>query len=705
MKRHIFFVLLFTFFNLLTSARPVRVGNHTFHQPDGSSFQARCVGDEFYKIHLTNDGYAIVKGEDGWWYYADFEADGKRVLSGHKVGQDTPQSVLDRSRNIPYSQIEQAAYSKKNARPERQFKPQLLSEGKTTKRALVILAQYEDVSFEYGRDKFADMLTKDGYSYNGATGSAKEYFEDQFGGKVEFIFEVSPVVTLSQRRSYYGANDSYYEQDMRPAEMIKEACELADAQGVDFAKYDEDGDGYVDNVFVFFAGGDEAENPDETDYIWSHSWYVKSGAGLDVTLDGKKIDRYACSAELAFNGTRNVMTGIGTFCHEYSHTMDLPDLYDTDYEANGWGAGMWAWTSLMDGGNMNNDNNTPPYFNAIEREFLGIAQPTTIVRNGTYTLEPVHLNSRFYRIDTQNPGEYYLIECRKETGWDTFIKGSGMLVYHIDKSARYTKRWADNQINCYANYQCADVIEADNREDKFYSQYDYVNKVSNIKGIFFPNQSSPTVHLTAGVSMTNIKKDGDNITFSIVGFPEEETPPVATEIKVEAFMDAAIIQFESDREFDGDAIVNWGRTGQETTETIVYPYEDCKYSLTLTGLTPGNKTYSVSIHFCIDDVAGESTTTQFMTTKVAPVDWPYIFVGKNRANEDGTFTAGTRIALMAYNSSGAEEVEWTFNGKKIHPEDDGYYTLQESGTLKACIYWEDGSKDIIEKKINVTIEE
>ena len=41
----------------------------------------------------------------------------------------------------------------------------------------------------------------------------------------------------------------------------------------------------------------------------------------------------------------------------------------------------------------------------------------------------------------------------------------------------------------------------------------------------------------------------------------------------------------------------------------------------------------------------------------------------------------------------------------ILPEDDGYYTLQESGTLKAYIHWEDGSKDIIEKKINITIEE
>jgi hypothetical protein len=60
---------------------------------------------------------------------------------------------------------------------------------------------------------------------------------------------------------------------------------------------------------------------------------------------------------------------------------------------------------------------------------------------------------------------------------------------------------------------------------------------------------------------------------------------------------------------------------------------------------------------------------------------------------------------MAYNTAGAEEVVWGFNGKKILPEDDGYYTLKESGTLKAYVYWEDGSKDIIEKKINVTIEE
>ena len=680
------------------------MGNHTFHQPDGTSFQAKVSGDEFYKIHTTADGKAIVQGEDGWWYYATFDGNGERISSGYKVGEDAPLAVLDNSHNIPYAQLGQIAQSKKATTSHDSPRPALLAEGTKTKRALVILAQYKDVSFQYSRDNFVDMLTKKGYSYNGATGSAKEYFEDQFGGKVDFQFEVTPIVTLSEKRSYYGINDGYG-NDLRPAEMIVEACRLADAEGVDFSIYDEDGDTYVDNVFVFFSGGDEAEHTDQSDFIWSHSWYIKDGAGISLILDGKRINRYACTAELAYDGESDQMTGIGTFCHEYSHTLDLPDLYDTDYDANGWGAGMWTWTSLMDGGNMNNDNNTPPYFNAIERELLEIAKPVMIERNGTYTLEPIHLNNKFYRLNTRNLGEYYLFECRKETGWDSHIMGSGMLIYHIDKSAAYAERWENNDINIYANHQCAEVIEADKRDDKFLNRYDYVNKISNIKGIFFPHQSTTTLHLTDGVSMTNIKKDGDNITFSIVGFVEDITPPVATDIQVEAFMDAAIIQFETDQPFDGDAVVNWGRTGKNSTETIVYPYDEGKYSLILTGLEPGNKTYTVTIHFCIDDVAGESAVTQFMTTKAAPVEWPYIFVGKNRSDEDGTFAEGTKIALMAYNTAEAAEVKWTFNGKKITPEDDGYYTVKESGTLKAHVLWQDGSEDIIEKKINVSIEE
>ena len=702
MKRYIIIALLFSLSNLLTLARPARSGIYTIYQPDGTSFQSRFYGDEFFKHHTTLDGYSIIKGEDGWWYYAAFNEKGEESSSGYRVGDDAPTAVLNNSFNFPYEQRVQIAQNMRSAGLQNTFRPELQANESKVKRALIILAQYKDVEFEYSRQHFVNMLTQEGYSFNGGTGSAKEYFEDQFNGQKEFIFDVSPIVTLPEKREYYGANGPN-DQDCRPAEMIIDACELAHKQGVTFSQYDENNDNYVDIVFVFFAGGDEAENINNPEYVWSHAWYAKSGGGLELRLDGKYIDRYACTAELAFNGVKNVMTGIGTFCHEYSHTMDLPDLYDTDYTSNGWGAGTWNWTSLMDGGNANNSNSTPPYFNAIEREILGIAQPIVIEQNGTYTLSPIHSSNQFYRINTPNPGEYYLLECRKATGWDEFIHGSGMLLYHIDKSSRYAERWTkSNTVNAYSKHQCADIIEADGRVDEFYSYQDKDNKSSNIQGIFFPNSNTKTLHLTGKINMTSIRQEGDDIKFSIIGFPEDNTPPVATDISIEAFMDAAIINFSSSREFDGEALVTWERIGGKFDETLVYPFEDGKYSLTLTGLVPGNKTYEVTIEFVIDDIYGECRTATFMTTKASPVDWPYIFVGKDRANEDGTFPKGSRIALMAYNTDDAEEVIWTFNGKGITAENDGYFTLEKSGVLRAHVYWEDGNEDIIEKRINVS---
>ena len=122
-----------------------------------------------------------------------------------------------------------------------------------------------------------------------------EYFDAQFGGKVEFRFDVSDVVTLPGTRKDYGANDESG-QDNAPAMMIIDACRLADAD-IDFSMYDDDSDGEIDNVFVFFAGEDEAEGADE-ECIWSHAWYIYNGAGYNMSLDGKRLNRYACTSEL-----------------------------------------------------------------------------------------------------------------------------------------------------------------------------------------------------------------------------------------------------------------------------------------------------------------------------------------------------------------------------------------------------------------------
>ena len=130
----------------------------------------------------------------------------------------------------------------------------------------------------------------------------------------------------------------------------------------------------------------------------------------------------------------------------------------------------------MDGGNANNNGNTPPYYNAIERELLGLSQPVLMEKGNRYVLEPIHKNGGYYRLDTDRNAEYYLFECRSNEKWDKYIGGKGLLVYHIDKVGERIKKWVlSNDLNAVQTHQCADLIEADGRKDGFADEYEFVN--------------------------------------------------------------------------------------------------------------------------------------------------------------------------------------------------------------------------------------
>ena len=711
MRNRLLIATLGVFLTIFLNARPIKPVTSTVTQPDGSIFTAICVGDEFHKTITTLQGNAIIRDSDGWWCYAIYNADGSRYSSGYHIGEDTPEEVLDGSASIPHKALAERARLKKNPSGLKVMKAQGIrtkSDGRITKHGIVILAQYSDVKFRYSRQELVDMVTMRGYNANGADGSAKDYFESQFNGMYEFSFDVSEIVTLSGRRTYYGQNDSFGD-DANPAEMIAEACRLADEAGTDFSLYDDDGDGVVDNVFVFFAGEDEADDPtNNEDCIWSHSWYVRNGGGIALSLDGTKIDQYACTSELKRTRTGYSLAGIGTFCHEFSHTLGLPDFYDTDYEVNGWAMGLWSYTSLMDGGNSNNDSNTPPFFNAIEREIMGLSEPQILTHNGSYTLRPIHEGGLTYKIPSDSPEEYYLLECRANKEWDRYIGGYGLLIYHIDKSDR--KAWeTDNTVNVNPQRQLADLIEADGRNDAATDMNGYVAMTRNISGIFFPYagttsftaDSSPGIRFRNGskttISITGIKLDGENIKFTVTGLKGEE-PPIPVNATVESFMDAAILNFESDRAFDGNAQIEWGLSGQPMQSATITPYETGKYAFVMEGLTPGNKTYTATVCFEIDGTMGESKKVSFMTGRKVPVNWPYIHLGK-AVNEDGTFSIGARLPMRVYNAEEAEAIEWEFNGKPSGPEGDGRLTVTEPGTLRAIVYWPDGSTDVLEKEI------
>ncbi|MBP5271531.1 MAG: M6 family metalloprotease domain-containing protein, partial [Clostridia bacterium] len=453
--------------------RPVPV-----QQPDGSTFRMVMSGDEFYRMARTEDGSAVIKGKDGYWCYAFYDIQGVKRSSGvHVSAQNSGSAAAAAARNIPFGMLRSRAMArraganrlraeslKKNAAPDTKA-------GTVTKKAVIILAEFPTLRFKFGQEYFQDMVNQSGYSYGGATGSALDYFNDQFEGKYGFEFTVGPVVTLSKEYAYYGENDDD-DFDKRPQEAVAEACRLSDSL-IDFSQFDGDNDGEVDNVFVFVAGHDEAEGAG-ADHIWSHQWTLSS-AGIRLVLDGKSVNSYAISTELTHSdGTwTEIFATIGTFCHEYSHVLGLMDLYDTDYEDSGGSSpSIWGTTGIMDHGNYNNSGNTPPNYNAMELYSFGIGNMETL-ETGQQVLAPLSSQKRYFVSEADVDGEYYIFECRAAEGWDRYIGGSGMLIYHVDRSsndAGYStgedrnlnaaERWWYNEVNANPDHQCMDLIEA-----------------------------------------------------------------------------------------------------------------------------------------------------------------------------------------------------------------------------------------------------
>ncbi len=314
-------------------------------------------------------------------------------------------------------------------------------------RSLVILVNFSDLAFVTpdANAAFTRMLNTSGYSENNGTGSARDYFIASSDSLFKPTFDVYGPYTLSKNMAYYGGNNSKG-SDSHPAQMITEACERAEAAGVDFSLYDVDKDGCVDNVFVYYAGYNEAEGG-SANTIWPH----RSRIVNSPTYGGKTISDYACTSELT-GRSGNVMCGIGTFCHEFSHVLGLPDLYNTENSST-YTVGAW---DIMSNGNYNNNGHTPPAYTAFERFMLGWLTPEQLTNPSDYSLAPLEQEARAYLIavgthslnpSDVRPNEFWLIENRQHVGWDApekALPGVGLLITHITHSVA---KWNNNTYN------------------------------------------------------------------------------------------------------------------------------------------------------------------------------------------------------------------------------------------------------------------
>ena len=323
-----------------------------------------------------------------------------------------------------------------------------------TKKALIILVQFTDTKFTVGHNKafYNRVANEVGFTNSlGFKGSVKDYFLAQSNNQFNLDFDIAGPYTLRHEVAYYGAH-SGSSNDSRPGAMVAEAVANAD-KDVDFRNYDWDGDGYVDQVFVLFAGLGEAAGGDENT-IWPHEYNLASSdyGHSYPTEDNVTVNTYACGPEMTMAytplGYRKRVDGIGTICHEFSHCLGLPDMYDT--QGNQYGMGTY---DLMDQGSYNGDSFQPPYYSAYEKWYCGWATPTELSEATTVKdMKPVAEGGQTFVIYNDNhKDEYYLLENRQQEGWDGSLYGKGLMITHVDFDATV---WRYNLVN--ANYSYND---------------------------------------------------------------------------------------------------------------------------------------------------------------------------------------------------------------------------------------------------------
>ena len=498
MKRNLILFLAMFLFVAEALAVPAKRGvTKNLTLADGSRVVATLQGDEYANYYLASDGRAFQM-KDGAYTAVDRSA------------LETQRKQLMQVRN------KQRAARRVGTAPEGGYQGQ--------KKGLVILVEFTDVKFTYGQSVFKDYFNKVGFNSYGMHGSVHDYFYEQSYGKLDLEFDIVGPVTMTSAASYYSTDNK------RVAGMVNTLCKNVDDQ-VDFSKYDWDGDGTVDQVYVIYAGWGAAQGADNT--IWPHEWTVRASGSQYNSKEGVLIDTYGISCELRGRSGSEI-DGIGTSCHEFSHCLGLPDFYDTRDDGTNFGMNVW---SLMDYGCYNGDNNgqCPSGYTAYERWFAGWLEPIELNSSCQITDMPAIEEEpvAYIMYNDKNKNEYYLLANHQIKGFDESQYGHGLLVLHVDYDAT---SWSQNTVNNTVGHERMTIIPADNS---------LAVSNSNLAGDPFPgtrnntqltDESRPSASLYnanldgrkfMGKPLTDITEVDGLVTFNVMGGVYVEPPVVA----------------------------------------------------------------------------------------------------------------------------------------------------------------------------------
>ncbi|MBT5506592.1 MAG: M6 family metalloprotease domain-containing protein [Flammeovirgaceae bacterium] len=488
-------------------------------QPDGTKISIIGKGSMKNSWTETLDGYSIVKNKDGVYEYA--QKDNNRLIpSGFLVQEDKNnvdnQNFLDKQTKhlrstITTEELTPARITDTSAENNPGINLAFPTQG--THKVLVLLIDYPDLTATHTVAEFENFMNQEDYN---DTGSFRDYYLKVSGNKLDVNADVVGWYRADSAYEYYGKKNGYE----RTRGLVREAVDAAEAAGVDFSIYDNDEDGYIDGIILVHAG-QGAEEGSLEDYIWSH----RSSLGSDYyrTYDDIIINDYMVNPERRVwsNSGAGGMVGIGVFCHEFGHGLNLPDLYDIDYSS----AGVGSW-GLMAGATWLGDEKVPGFMSAWSRVTLGWITPEKI-SSGSYALVASTTSTVVYKINTAVPGEYFLLENRQQIGQDTYLEGSGLAIWHIDDN----RRVSDNSDNSDESHRLVDLEQADGLGHL------YIEDGASDDGDLFPGSSentsftdatspnSKTYNLvTSGIEITGISEESGIVNFNVSGGDERYDP-------------------------------------------------------------------------------------------------------------------------------------------------------------------------------------
>jgi M6 family metalloprotease-like protein len=389
------------------------------------------------------------------------------------------------------------------------------------RRQLVVLATFRDQAFQDDQAtttaKWDKIFNASDYHEDSFVGSVHDYFYAQSYGNFNLTFDLVYVNLPDSLKKYRSTatHDEYSQY------VVDDIVDILSTQNIDWSLYDWNGDGYVNQLLIVYAGkGQNADGDRNT--IWPHQWWLSKHLKnpnnqregyrdyRTVTSGDKQfiIDCYCCvQEEVNYRGTKS---SFGTICHEFSHCFGLPDFY---YGSGTSTVGSW---DLMDFGNYGDAGFRPCGYSAHERWLMGWLTPVELTTATTVSAVPaLYDHPQAYIIHNDaHPDECYMVENRQQTGWDASLPGSGLMVFHVDYDASI---WpSTTTIPNSSTKKRYRIIPANNKSTSYQSEWGYPYQTNdsltntskpaaelnnaNVDGTYFMNKSLYDIKVENGLA-------------------------------------------------------------------------------------------------------------------------------------------------------------------------------------------------------------